>query len=503
MSHNHYHHDSIPHTPDEDFHENDDDETYAFPSTIVDLTLPEPPMDVPPLYVSTTATGATVANTNIDGTLGGDADDETTAAQVLYQVPTRFNYVTANTTKVIVRRDVHGNDHSTPLVEEEEASHHETDMKNIVQRRSHANGIGWFTNHRTMYVENGRLRTNPPYTLHTNGFELISLRPPSRQQPTVFTIPHSTWTIQDWTNHIDYTNRNEVLEQYYPYCQELLQQVLLQKYGDHVQVWAFDHNVRRQSSPSESPTDVDGTTTTPASTSTTVIQPPIGLVHGDYTTISAPRRLELLSEPPKINDVYYEQFQTSSDSKENNSTTRRTSLLDPKLVQECLTDKSSDDPSAPPQRRRYALINVWKNIDPHHPVLALPLACVDATTVSMEEDVRTLELHYTDRIGENYLACHPSSHAKSQSPRRRREHQWVYYPQMTQDEVLLIKQWDSAGTDITKDAIHGSGGHDENGVDADYISTMALHSAFIDPTTPTNNTIHRQSIEVRCVVIWV
>ena len=74
---------------------------------------------------------------------------------------------------------------------------------------------------------------------------------------------------------------------------------------------------------------------------------------------------------------------------------------------------------------------------------------------------------------------------------------------MTQDEVLLIKQWDSAGTDITKDAIRGCGGHDENGVDADYISTMALHSAFIDPTTPTNNTIHRQSIEVRCVAIWV
>jgi hypothetical protein len=339
-------------------------------------------------------------------------------------------------------------------------------------------------------------------------------------------------------NNIDFTNRNEVLEQYYPFCQELLQQILLQQYGDNVQVWAFDHNVRRQSlSSSSSSTTTTSTKEGEAVTDiintinpTTVIQKPIGLVHGDYTTISAPRRLELLSQPPKINDVHYEQFQkellmsSSSSSSDSNHPPPRTSLLDPKLVQECL--RSNDDPSTTvvdndkknhtvtsPRRgggdgsgtRRYALINVWKNIDTHHPVMALPLACVDATTVSMEQDVRTLELHYTDRIGENYLACRPPP----SSPQRRREHQWVYYPHMTHEEVLLIKQWDSAGTEINHEQHITTGDtnpkNDDDDIDDnnEYIATMALHSAFIDPTTPLNNTIPRQSIEVRCVAIWV
>jgi hypothetical protein len=297
---------------------------------------------------------------------------------------------------------------------------------------------------------------------------------------------------------------------YYKIIIPIVQQVLSERYGDQVQVWAFDHNVRIQpltssppqqqegeeeeeeTEPSTSPKDGTATSTT----TTTVIQKPIGLVHGDYTTISAPRRLQLLSEPPKINDVYYEQFQNSID---NNDKMSQKSLLDPNLVQECLsTSPTNDDTTSPRRRRRYALINVWKNIDPHHPVMALPLGCVDAKTVSMAEDVRTLELHYTDRIGENYLACRPPPVevvvSEPHPPQKRREHQWVYYPQMTHKEVLLIKQWDSAGTDITSTGTNDSG---------EYISTMALHSAFIDPTTPPNNTIRRQSIEVRCVAIWI
>ena len=47
---------------------------------------------------------------------------------------------------------------------------------------------------------------------------------------------------------------------------------------------------------------------------------------------------------------------------------------------------TKSDFDTPKQRRRYTFINVWKNTDPHHPVMILPIGCVDATTVSMDDD---------------------------------------------------------------------------------------------------------------------
>ena len=428
----------------------DMDEQQAFRCNVVDLELPEPPMDAVPIQD---------------------------------HVPARFNYVTARTTKISIGRDVNGNDF--PKTDSIIAVANDVNGDD-----DNSNGIGWFTNHRTIHVKNGRVTTDHHrYTLHTNGFELLSL--PTLQLTLPNTLPDSTIqnvgirTISD----IDYTNRNDVLQLYYPYCEDFLRQVLLQQYGDQVQVWAFDHNVRKQQLQNDSdtlaPNNTHDTTTTTTTTTSTVIQKPIGMVHGDYTTISAPRRLQLLGEPPKMNDIYYELFKTN----QSNGTSPRTSLLDPTLVQECLPLCDDDTPK---QRRRYAIINIWKNIDPHHPVMALPLGCVDATTVSMTDDLRTLELHYTDRIGENYLACHPPPTRQQQQ-----QHQWVYYPQMTPDEVLLIKQWDSAGTNVTTATTTSRTDPDDA-----YTATLALHSAFIDPTTPPNNTIPRQSIEVRCAVIW-
>ena len=42
------------------------------------------------------------------------------------------------------------------------------------------------------------------------------------------------------------------------------------------------------------------------------------------------------------------------------------------------------------------------------------------------------EIHYADRVGQNYFAAHHPDHA------------WNYFPALTRDEALLIKQWDSA-----------------------------------------------------------
>ena len=101
-----------------------------------------------------------------------------------------------------------------------------------------------------------------------------------------------------------------------------------------------------------------------------------------------------------------------------------------------------------------------------------PLALCDAASVRPEELV-VFEIHYADRIGENYFAKHDA------------RHRWVYWSAMTRDEALLIKQWDSAGelarsrgarADADGDGGDGGGGGGP--------CTFSFHSAFEDPATP-------------------
>ena len=193
------------------------------------------------------------------------------------------------------------------------------------------------------------------------------------------------------------------------------------------------------------------------------------IVHADYTKTSAPRRLNDLSNPPKLNDVLRPKLIAQN----------KKSLLDPSIVKEALEGK-----------RRYAFINIWRSIDTKNTVKNPPLACVDATTTTIDE-LRMFKIHYFDRVGENYFISPPAASG-------RREHGWYYYPEMTMDEVLLLKQWDSRGAVAC--GAH-SDGEEKNGDRKDKTSTFTIHSAFIDPTYGKNAT-PRKSIEVRCVVIW-
>jgi hypothetical protein len=423
-------------------HQNHNNDIYAFQGKIASLSLPEPPTDEQVVF---------------DSNNDSDEFDENRKRNTIVKVPARFNYVIPSTTTLKLLRDANGNDSDDSM-----------------------NGSGWFTNHKTIYVDNGRRRTNPPYTLHENGFELIDCDNKFVGH-TVLPVP----------TNINFMNHDHVIDQYYPHCQQLLQQYL----GPNVHVYAFDHNVRKQQKTQQSNMDNDDDDDDDITTATKSIQKPVGIVHGDYTTISGPRRLQLLSELPKINDILYHRLM------DNSNDTKQKTVLDPNIVHECLLG-----------RRRYALMNVWRNIDPKNPVASLPLACVDAQTQSVH-DLRTLEIHYTDRVGENYLACHPQQEQQgvvdesTTTTPTNREHQWVYFPHMDYTEALLIKQWDSAG-DIAKLSSLSSSTTttDKN---EKYISTFSLHSAFIDPTTSLfynkNNNIPpppRQSIEVRCVAIW-
>jgi hypothetical protein len=89
----------------------------------------------------------------------------------------------------------------------------------------------------------------------------------------------------------------------------------------------------------------------------------------------------------------------------------------------------------------------------------------DGTTVA-PEDLVASDLIYPDRRGETY------------SVRYNPNHRWFYFPEMTADEALLLKCYDSTTDGRTQ---------------------FGPHTAFVDPTTPPD-TPPRESIEIRALV---
>ena len=114
-------------------------------------------------------------------------------------------------------------------------------------------------------------------------------------------------------------------------------------------------------------------------------------------------------------------------------------------------------------RRRFSVVNVWRPI--RGPLRDAPLAICDAQSVAFQDFVPT-ELVYPDRVGETYGVTYNPAH------------RWFYVPDMSRDEALLLKCYDSA----------------QNG-----IARFAPHTAFEDPTAPVD-VLPRESIELRTLV---
>jgi hypothetical protein len=245
------------------------------------------------------------------------------------------------------------------------------------------------------------------------------------------------------SHSLDFFDHNAIVSSYYDECAQIVQQA-----SGAAAVFAFDHNVRSATGKSDKVRIAGGQQ----------VQGPARVVHGDYTLTSAPQRLRDLAQPPSKNDTLRSTLGANQ------------SLLEPDMVDALLASNG-----------RFAIINVWRNILAE-PVQTHPLALCDAMTVS-PQDLVVFEIHYHDRIGENYFAKYNAEHA------------WYFYPEMTRDEVLLIKQWDCAGAFARS-----------NGVNADDSQTggpctFSFHSAVEDATAPIDAP-SRWSIEVRCVVIY-
>jgi hypothetical protein len=125
-----------------------------------------------------------------------------------------------------------------------------------------------------------------------------------------------------------------------------------------------------------------------------------------------------------------------------------------------LSDILGEEEAARRMAKRWAIVQVWRPIG--RPVVADPMAICDARTIP-EEGFILLQRRYQHRTAEVYhIAYHPA-------------HEWFYFPEMTRDEALVFKVFDS---DATKQA------------------RFTAHTSFEDPNTPAD-AYPRESIETR------
>ncbi|MET0413480.1 MAG: CmcJ/NvfI family oxidoreductase [Polyangiaceae bacterium] len=116
-------------------------------------------------------------------------------------------------------------------------------------------------------------------------------------------------------------------------------------------------------------------------------------------------------------------------------------------------------------QKRHAIINFWRPIG--YPAYNRPLALCDARSIDQSDLIPT-DLVYADKVGETYSFVHNAKHS------------WLYFPELSPDEVLLLKIYDSR-TDGT--------------------ARLTAHTAFDDPTSQPG-TPARRSIELRTLVFW-
>ena len=150
---------------------------------------------------------------------------------------------------------------------------------------------------------------------------------------------------------------------------------------------------------------------------------------------------------------------------------------------------------------RYQIVNVWRPIE--NPASDFPLAVIDWRSTS-PTDFIPVDLMYPKRAdsvmddddrGKEKLPTEQSWQStenyevkgETLGVAANEKHHFYYMKDMTPDEVMLLKCFDSYGDDIPG----GKKG----------IAVRTPHTAFIDPETPADAP-GRQSIEVRCLVFY-
>jgi len=215
----------------------------------------------------------------------------------------------------------------------------------------------------------------------------------------------------------NFEDSNEVISSYYGEIMELVKRT-----SGASRVFVFDHTLRETGSTSLNADDSSAKAA------------PVPRVHCDYTATGAPKRL----------------LQLGQDG------------IHSRIKDRTLTAAEVDSLAA----GRFAFVNVWRSIDPVHPVLQNPLAVCDENTVP-DDDRFLYELRFLDRTGENYSLQYSPAH------------KWYYYPNQTMDECLVFKVYDKK-TDGPR---------------------FVFHTAFDDPRSQPDAP-PRKSVEVRTICFF-
>ncbi|KAK5108617.1 hypothetical protein LTR62_008108 [Meristemomyces frigidus] len=150
---------------------------------------------------------------------------------------------------------------------------------------------------------------------------------------------------------------------------------------------------------------------------------------------------------------------------------------------------------------RYQIINVWRPIE--NPASDFPLAVVDWRSTTPSDFIptdlmypkRSDSVHDDDDRGKEKLPDATSFDSidgyevkgETLGVAAKEGHRFYYMKDMTPDEVMLLKCFDSFGEGMPM----GKKG----------LAVRTPHTAFIDPNTP-QDAPGRQSIEVRCLVFY-
>ncbi|KIW08305.1 uncharacterized protein PV09_01223 [Verruconis gallopava] len=149
---------------------------------------------------------------------------------------------------------------------------------------------------------------------------------------------------------------------------------------------------------------------------------------------------------------------------------------------------------------RYQIINVWRPIQ--NPASDFPLAVIDWRSTVPSDFVKVDLLYPKRQLDEDdddrgkEVLPDPASTTSTEgyeikgetyAVRPNDSHKFYYLKDMTPDEVMFIKCFDSRGDSLPQ-GIKG-------------IARATPHTAFVDPNTPADAP-GRQSIEVRCLVFY-
>jgi len=141
----------------------------------------------------------------------------------------------------------------------------------------------------------------------------------------------------------------------------------------------------------------------------------------------------------------------------------------------------------PPQPfKRFQLINVWRPLV--NTVYDYPLAVCDFNTVDVVEDLIPTTLVYPP----------PTPNGETYSVKHNPNQVWWYWGEMTPDDVLLLKCYDSASRALTKVKESGA---DVPEAELRDVAGLTPHTAFFNAEGAKKG-IKRQSIEVRALVFY-